>query len=91
MVFPDCAQIIPAISQMLQLGNNAACNIQGNSGGPTHLPVAYTVGHTSPQAVSSSNTTGLSDMASGGPSDLFGVQSLLDLMLMGVFESPNVF
>jgi LCP family protein required for cell wall assembly len=91
VVFPDCAQIIPAISQMLQLGNNAVCNIQGDSGGPTHLPVAYTAGHTSPQAVSSSNTTGLSDMASGGPSDLSGMQSLLDLMLMGVFESPNVF
>jgi LCP family protein required for cell wall assembly len=90
-VFPNCAQIIPAISQMLQLGNNAVCNIQGDSGGPTHLPVAYTAGHTSPQAVSSSNTTGLSDMASGGPSDLSGMQSLLDLMLMGVFESPNVF
>ncbi len=99
VVFPNCAKIIPAISQMLQLGDKAACNVVGDSGGSSQLPVAYTTGQPSPLAVSINNTVdGLGNLTNslpGGlnsaPSSLFGIQSLLDLMLMGVFESTDVF
>jgi LCP family protein required for cell wall assembly len=96
VVFPNCAAIVPAIAQMLQLGNNAACNIQGDSGAPAHLPAAYTRGQPSPLAMSINNSTSIvgNDLNAGfggNPSDLFGISSLLDLMLMGTFESPNVF
>lgn len=102
VVIPNCAQIIPAIQKMLQLGSNAACNVTGDSGGNTTLPLAYTTGKFSAQAYTSmSNTDNLSSLFSlfgdnasgstGNPADLFGVQGLLDLLLMGIFESPNVF
>lgn len=99
VVFPNCEAIIPAIAQMLQLGNNAACNIQASSGGGGQpgLPLAYTSGNPSALATAISNSTanvsGPVDLngGSGGPANLFGVQSLLDLLFMGVFESPDVF
>jgi LCP family protein required for cell wall assembly len=99
VVFPNCAKIIPAISQMLQLGDKAACNVTADSGASPQLPVAYTTGQPSPLAVSINNSVdGLGTLANslpgglnGDPSALFGIQSLLDLMLMGVFESTDVF
>jgi LCP family protein required for cell wall assembly len=101
IVIPNCAQIIPAIQKMLQLGNNAACNITGDNGAPTTLPLAYTTGKISSLAYAPSNAGDLSGLFSlfsasasgstGKPADLFGVQGLLDLLLMGVFESPDVF
>lgn len=95
VVFPICDKILPAITQMLQLGNSAACNVQGDSGGATNQPLAYKLppAYTSSAAVP--NTSAFADSASASignnPGDLFGFDSLLDLMLMGVFESPNVF
>ncbi|HLG78553.1 MAG TPA: LCP family protein, partial [Ktedonobacteraceae bacterium] len=100
VVIPDCEKIIPAIAQMLQLGNNAACNIEGDSGSPsaTALPAAYRTGQPSPTASAINNAEGFSYLVSNttaslssNPGDLFGIQSLLDLLLMGVFESPDVF
>ena len=103
VVIPNCAQIIPAIQKMLQLGSNAACNVTDNSGGGnTTLPLAYTTGKISTQAYaptsSAANVSGLLSLlgdnasgSTGNPTDLFGIQGLLDLMLMGIFESPNVF
>jgi LCP family protein required for cell wall assembly len=103
IVVPNCAQIVPAIQKMLQLGSNAACNVTGDSGGnPTSLPLAYTTGKISTQAYApTSSTDNLSSLfgslgestsgSAGNPADLSGVQGLLDLLLMGVFESPNVF
>lgn len=97
VVLPNCNQIIPAIAKMLQLGDKAACNIQGNNGGVTNPLLAYTTGKPSPLANSiNASVGGLSSVASIGglpndPSDLFGIHSLLDLLLMGVFESPDVF
>jgi hypothetical protein len=100
VVFPTCPQIIPAIAQMLQLGNNAACNVQGPPGradssypqlastSGQSLPLAYTTGNAPADLgnLSASATVGLGN----GPTDLFGIQGLLDLMLMGVFESPSI-
>jgi len=103
VVIPNCAKIIPAIQQMLQLGSNATCpNMNGSVTPTTTLPLAYTSGKISAQAYApTSSTANLSSLfslagagtsgSSGDPSDLFGVQGLLDLMLMGIFESPNVF
>ncbi len=99
VVFPNCAKIIPAISQMLKLGDKAACNVVGDSGGGSQLPTAYTTGQPSPLALSINSTVdGPSNLANalpgglnGDPGSLFGIQGLLDLMLMGVFESPDVF
>ncbi len=100
VVLPNCAEIIPAIAQMLQLGNNAACNIQGDSGNPStaNLPAAYKTGQPASLANAlNANVSSLGDQVGNmtaslgsSPSDLFGVQSLLDLLLMGVFESPDV-
>jgi LCP family protein required for cell wall assembly len=99
VVFPNCAAIIPAIQKMLDLGNSAACNVTGDSGRMPNLPLAYTTGK--PAALVASSSADLSGLGSllsnsasslsGNPADLFGVQSLLDLLLMGTFESTNVF
>jgi LCP family protein required for cell wall assembly len=101
VVIPDCAQILPLITQVLQLGNSAACNV-GSSGSiapaSTALPLAYTMNYASAPAANCTNLANMSTLSSdelSGPSvdasNLLGVQGLLDLMLMGVFESPNVF
>lgn len=94
VVFPNCEKILPAITQMLQLGNSAACNVLGDSGGAVNqplytLPPAYTSGATLPNARAFSDRGSAS--LGNAPGDLFGFGSLLDLMLMGVFESPDVF
>lgn len=99
VVFPNCVKIIPAIAQMLQLGERAACNVIGEGGGSAPLPVAYRTGQPSAFAVRVNNvvdrpqsmTNALPGNTDGDPASLFGVQSLLDLMLMGVFETPDVF
>lgn len=104
VVIPNCALIIPAIAKMLQLGNKAACNVEGSpgidsTGTNTNLPLAYTTGKASSLAsTSSADIAGLSNLIGDStgnlgsdPANLFGVQSLLDLLLMGTFESPDVF
>lgn len=99
VVFPNCVKIIPAIAQMLQLGDRAACNVVGEGGGSAPLPVAYRAGQPSPFAVRVNNmvdrpqslTSALPGNTNGDPASLFGMQSLLDLMLMGVFETSDVF
>ncbi|HEY0757000.1 MAG TPA: LCP family protein [Ktedonobacteraceae bacterium] len=100
VVFPNCTAIIPAIQNMLQLGSKAACNITANSGSsPGGLPLAYTTGKAS--TLASSSSASISSMAgllnnsvsnvSGNPAGLFGIQGLVDLLLMGTFESTSVF
>lgn len=100
VVFPDCDKIVPAISQMLQLGGNAACNIAGDPGvgynGGSHSNIAATTSLQTGSALDLANVVdgaaSLSTQASAlgsDPSDLFGVRSLLDLLCLGVFESPD--
>ncbi|HEU5377939.1 MAG TPA: LCP family protein [Ktedonobacteraceae bacterium] len=99
VVIPNCDRIIPAISQMLQLGNRAVCNIGYDSNNPS---VATSTGAptplSSPGPVPGADFQNLGNMASNataalgsGPSDLFGIHSLLDLLFLGVFESPDAF
>lgn len=143
VVMPDCTKIIPAISQFLQLGNRAACNI-GYTGAPPALatstptvpdqplttpgvnpqptplttpaapnqptPMSTSGASTQPAPTATSDTStqptpastsddgndfqGWGNMAGNATSsleDLFGVRSLLDLLFLGVFESPAVF
>ncbi len=92
VVFPDCAKITPVIAQMFALGNNARCDIQANSSGsslasasqPSPAPITDSAWQMASQAAS----TGAMSLAQGGD-NLFGFHSLLDLMLMVVFESPQ--
>jgi LCP family protein required for cell wall assembly len=95
VVFPNCDQLVPAIAQLLQLGNNAACNIQASNGQSS--PVAsthYLTSQASPLTTTNlSGVQSLSNSATGtmnGFNDLFGIHSLLNLMFLGVFESPDV-
>lgn len=96
VVFPDCALIVPVIAQMFALGNKAACNIQANSSNnsvasalpPSSLSTASIYANwQSVSQVASASAMNLS--LTGGSDNLFGFHSLLDLMLMVVFESPQ--
>ncbi len=91
---PVCSQIVPKITQMFDLGDQARCEPQASIGSPylasTTLPVASSVSTDKTWQLFSQfdqmaqiNTTSV--QASNG--DLFGIHSLLDLMFMVVFES----
>src|SRR5205807_127274 len=95
VVFPNCTKIVPALANMLQLGDKAMCNIQGNNGkvnsniastGKQPLsPDRLTIHNSATRFGESSATLNLSS----GPGDLFGMRDLLDLMFLGVFEAPG--
>src|SRR5258708_10091699 len=99
VVLQDCALIVRVITQMFALGNNAACNIQANSSNssvasaspaspPSFLSTAST--NASWQSVSQlASVSAMNLSLAGGSDNLFGFHSLLDLMLMVVFESPQ--
>ncbi len=95
VVFPDCAKIVPVIAQMFALGNKAACNIQANSNtnavASASQPASTTssnITDTRQQAASQLASTSAMSLA-GGSDNLNGLHSLLDLMFMVVFESPQ--
>ncbi len=95
VVFPDCGKIVPVIAKMFALGNKASCNIQANSSNNA-LASATQPPSTN---VSSANRNSLQTMSqiassslmnlSGGNDNLSGLHSLLDLIFMIVFESPQ--
>ncbi len=98
VVFPDCAKIIPAIAQMLQLGNNAACNVQANSSQSAPVAVAgmQTTATAALCTIYSSAVSSLgADMSNpiAGMTtdayDMLGIHSLLNLLFLGVFETPD--
>lgn len=99
VVFPDCTRVVPAISQMLKLGNNAACNVQSSTADP--VPTVPATSQPAPPLAVPTVSSGMPDFGNmagntttglaNGPTDLFGVRSLLDLLLVGVFESPDAF
>lgn len=99
VVFPDCTKIVPAIANMFNLGDKAACNIQSNSGTTQPLATKSSSQYIpSPLLAAGSSLTQLSNAVgtttasmAGGPADLFGVRSLLSLLFLGVFESPEAF
>lgn len=112
IVVPNCAKIVPAIAQMLQLGDKAVCNI-GDATSPTPVasqpttqpsPMASATSQPTVQPspmvapTASSDFSGLGNMAgnattglTSGASDLFGMRGLLDLLFLGVFETPEAF
>lgn len=101
IVIPNCSLIVPKISQMFQLGDKAACNI-GDMSSPTPVASATSQPTTQPSPLAVPTTSGdlsglgnaVGNATSGltsGASDLFGVRSLLDLLFLGVFETPEAF
>jgi len=100
---PICAPIQQVIAKMFALGNNAKCNIQANNTN-AHAPVLaqttqpyapYTAyGPNLPTAVNTANSwqaaSQMASMSLHGMStdDPTGIRSLLDLLLLIVFESP---
>jgi hypothetical protein len=82
---------------MFGLGNNARCNIQANSNNNTSSLASASQPSATPEAIPAASTwqaagqvADIGAMSTGGSSDnLFGFHSLLDLMFMVVFESPD--
>lgn len=90
---PNCGSIQQAIAKMFALGSKAKCDVQANTN--TNTPVlAQTTQPFGPavpattnpwQAASQLASTSLLGTSTGDPS---GIRSLLDLLLLVVFESP---
>lgn len=104
IVNPNCAKIVPVIAKMFDLGSKAACNIQANSSsntsvattGPASSPLSSPLADSAGVTSTSSTWQTEGQLASmgmmsltGGQYDLFGIRSLLDLLLATVFESPQ--
>lgn len=95
VVFPYCSKIVPVIAQMFALGNNAACNIQANSSNSTLASASQPTstadsGTTNGSWQAANQEASISTLSLGGGTDnLLGFHSLLDLMFMVVFESPQ--
>ncbi len=103
VVFPNCAKIVPVIAKMFDLGSKAACNIQGSTGNtsiagvspassPQVAPVAEVPQVSSDSLQTASQMASMSMMslfAGGDQYDFSGIHSLLDLLLLTVFESPQ--
>jgi hypothetical protein len=96
VVFPNCSLIVPVIAKMFALGDKAACNIQANSGSSSQLASAGTGSPLASSTNAGSSSQMMSSLATlnevnmpGGSNDLTSIHSLLDLMLMTVFESPE--
>jgi len=86
---------VPVIAQMFALGDKAACNIQANSSNNAFASVSQpsstnnnSANTNSLQAVSQLASTSAMNLG-GGSDNLSGFHSLLDLMFMVVFESPQ--
>ena len=95
VVYPDCSKIVPVIAQMFALGGKAACNIQANSNMNT-VASASQPSSTTSSSVSNDSLQAATQLAStstmslvSGSDNLHGLHSLLDLIFMVVFESPQ--
>ena len=94
VVILNCDKVRQKIAQMFALGNNSVCDTGISSNGtPTVASVSQ------PSLSSSSSVNDIWQTAqqlanintmnlNNGGKDLFGIRSLLDLMLLVVFESP---
>lgn len=97
VVYPDCTKITPLLAQMFGLGNNARCDIQVNSNNYHGSLASAAQPSTTREAIpgdsgwqAASQVADISAMSTGGSSDnLSSFHSLLDLMFMVVFESPD--
>ncbi|MFL5653575.1 MAG: LCP family protein [Ktedonobacteraceae bacterium] len=96
VVILNCDKVRQKIAQMFALGNNSVCDTGISSNGTP------TVASVSQPSLSSSSEASVNDVwqtaqqlanintmnLNNGGKDLFGIRSLLDLMLLVVFESP---
>lgn len=99
VVFPHCDKIVPEIAQLFALGSKAVCNIQANSSSSSLAATSRsTLTHDAgtAQAVPTSVWGAASEMANMGAiglgeggSDVSGIHSLLDLLFVVVFDSPQ--
>ncbi len=92
VVFPHCDLIVPVIVKVFGSTADARCNIttSGNTAAPglasQTSPVSQTAGSSALQTASQmANVSAMS--LNGG--DLLGIHSLLDLLFLIVFESPE--
>jgi hypothetical protein len=95
VVLPNCDTIVPVIAKMFALGDKAACNIQANSSNNALASVSLP-SPTSNNSATNNSLQAMSQLAitsamnlGGGSDNLSGFHSLLDLMFMAVFESPQ--
>jgi LCP family protein required for cell wall assembly len=100
VVFPHCDLIVPEIAKMFGSTANATCNITAD-GSNNASPLASTsqgspVSNAITQATTNNMVQTASQMASistmslnGNNSDLLGIHSLLDLLFLVAFESPD--
>jgi LCP family protein required for cell wall assembly len=98
VVNPNCAKIEPAIAKMFDLGSKAACNIQADGSSNTSVastssassPLVSAVADSSLQTTDQLASTSVMSLTRGdGVNDSFGIRSLLNLVLMTIFESPQ--
>src|SRR5258708_21999694 len=96
VVMLDCTQVQPIIAKMFDLGDKAQCNMGSNSSTSATLSTSTQLPST-PNGLDNSNAGQLAGQLSTlstlsinqGNQNLFGIHSLLDLMFMVVFESPD--
>ncbi len=94
IIRPNCESVQPVIAKLFALGSKARCDVQANNNNANTPALAQTTqpfGPTVPATTNSWQTTSqLVSMNLNGASaeDSFGIRSLLDLLLLVVFESP---
>jgi LCP family protein required for cell wall assembly len=97
VVFPNCQKIVPALQQFFSQDIQAACAITGNPGVSWHIGPSVATTNTLSAPIHAcigpcQNSSAFVPFSEGqGPTTLFGWRSLLDLQLLGVFESPTAF
>ena len=93
IIRPNCESVQQVIAKMFALGSKARCDVQANNNASTPA-LAQTMQPFGPTVPATTNswqaTSQLVSMNLNGASadDPFGIRSLLDLLLLVVFESP---
>jgi hypothetical protein len=105
IVLPNCSKITPALQTLFQQDFQPTCLIQGNpevslrepsrknhtvSATNSSMPLVSAMTNTTSTSIESPKATRGNGAMSLLSNDLFGWHSLLNLMLLVVFESPNV-
>lgn len=100
VVFPHCDLIIPVIAKMFGSTADARCDITADASNNSSSLASTSQGSPVSNAITQETANGMlqtaSQMASistmslnGNDSDLLGIHSLLDLLFLVVFESPD--
>jgi LCP family protein required for cell wall assembly len=98
VVFPNCAKIVPVVAKMFALGSKAVCNLQANTNNTLLASTSQTsslsnaITQIAPnggwEIASQMASTSAMSLNSGG-NDFLGIHSLLDLLFLVVFDSPE--